>query len=163
MPFFVTKNGDKYGVSLEAAKISKLAANQLEDDDSMADVYVPNVDFETVREIAEFLEMFAKDPFPTIPVPLPHSDFDLLLPEPYVALMKAMPNKKVFRMLQAADFMVIDPLIELTASYIASQCKGKTPDQIRILFNLENELTDEEKALVEEENAWQNDEELGGP
>lgn len=44
--------------------------------------------------------------------------------------------------------MDIKPLLELTCAKIASLVKGKTTDQIRDEFNIVNDFTPEEEALV---------------
>ncbi len=42
---------------------------------------------------------------------------------------------------QAANFMDIKPLLDLSCAKVASMLKGKTPEQIRKQFNIANDFT----------------------
>ena len=50
--------------------------------------------------------------------------------------------------------MDIKPLLELASSKIASIIKGKSPEEIRKIFNIQNDFTPEEEAQIREENQW---------
>jgi hypothetical protein len=55
---------------------------------------------------------------------------------------------------QAANYMDIKPLLDLTCAKVASMIKGKTPEQIRKTFNITNDFTPEEEEAVRAENKW---------
>ena len=40
------------------------------------------------------------------------------------------------------------------ADQVADEIKGKTPEEIRIRFNIKNDFTPEEEEEVKRENAW---------
>ena len=50
--------------------------------------------------------------------------------------------------------MDIKPLLDLTCATVASMIKGKTPEEIRAHFNIQNDFTPEEEEEVRRENAW---------
>jgi len=54
----------------------------------------------------------------------------------------------------AANYLDIKPLLDLGCAYVASMIKGKTPEQIRQMFNIENDFTPEEEAQIKQENKW---------
>ena len=54
----------------------------------------------------------------------------------------------------ASNFLDIDPLIELSCAKLASQIKGKSAEEIRKKFGIENDFTPEEEAQIREENKW---------
>ena len=49
---------------------------------------------------------------------------------------------------QAANYMDIKPLLDLTCAKVASMIKGRTPEEIRKVFNIVNDFTPEEEAQV---------------
>ena len=50
--------------------------------------------------------------------------------------------------------MDIRPLMELASSKVASVIKGKSPEEIRKTFNIQNDFTPEEENQIREENQW---------
>lgn len=56
--------------------------------------------------------------------------------------------------MQAANFLDIKSLLDLTCQKVADMIKGKQPEEIRKIFNIENDFTPEEEAKIREENQW---------
>lgn len=59
--------------------------------------------------------------------------------------------------MQAANFLDIQSLLDLTCKTVADMIKGKTPEQIRSEFDIENDFTPEELDEVRRDNAWCDD------
>lgn len=55
---------------------------------------------------------------------------------------------------QAANYLNIKSLLDLTCLTVANMIKGKTPEEIRKTFNIENDFTPEEEEEVRRENQW---------
>ena len=72
---------------------------------------------------------------------------------PRITIPTRPMNADVFA-LQAANYMDIKSLLDLTCAKVASMIKGKTPEDIRKTFNIVNDFTPEEEAKVREENKW---------
>lgn len=54
----------------------------------------------------------------------------------------------VLPLLQAANFLNIKPLLDLTCAKIATKIKGKSVEEIRKTFNIVNDFTPEQEAQV---------------
>lgn len=50
--------------------------------------------------------------------------------------------------------MVVEDLLDSCCQKIASMIRGKSVEEIRKLFNIENDFTPEEEAEIREENSW---------
>ena len=61
---------------------------------------------------------------------------------------------KLFGFLQAANYLNIENLLDLTCQTFAEMIKGKTPEEIRKTFNIKNDFTPEEEEEVRRENQW---------
>ncbi|BAT13930.1 Os11g0456300, partial [Oryza sativa Japonica Group] len=55
---------------------------------------------------------------------------------------------------QAANYLNIKGLLDLTCQTVADMIKGKTPEEIRKTFNIKNDFTPEEEEEIRRENQW---------
>ncbi|XP_052193533.1 SKP1-like protein 1B [Diospyros lotus] len=59
----------------------------------------------------------------------------------------------LFDLILAANYLNIKSLLDSTCQKVAEMIKGKTPEEIRKYFNLED-CTPEDEEVVRRENAW---------
>lgn len=60
----------------------------------------------------------------------------------------------LFHLVLAANYLNIKGLLDITCKTIANMIKGKTPEEIRKTFNIENDFTPEEEEQIRKENEW---------
>ena len=65
----------------------------------------------------------------------------------------------IFALVLAANYLDYKELLETTTQKIADMIKGKTPEQIRELFQIQSDFTLDELEQVRKENQWIEDEE----
>eukprot|EP00036_Acanthoecidae_sp_10tr_P011963 CAMPEP_0182915650 /NCGR_PEP_ID=MMETSP0105_2-20130417/455_1 /TAXON_ID=81532 ORGANISM="Acanthoeca-like sp., Strain 10tr" /NCGR_SAMPLE_ID=MMETSP0105_2 /ASSEMBLY_ACC=CAM_ASM_000205 /LENGTH=181 /DNA_ID=CAMNT_0025052529 /DNA_START=87 /DNA_END=632 /DNA_ORIENTATION=+ len=65
-----------------------------------------------------------------------------------------VPLATLFHMILAANFLDIKSMLNLTCKGVAEMIKGKSPDEIKKIFGIEGEFTEEEKRAVYEEHDW---------
>ena len=63
-------------------------------------------------------------------------------------------QEMLFEVVMAANYLDIKPLLELSCAKVASLIKGKSIQEIRQFFQIENDFSPEEEAQVMEENKW---------
>ncbi|KAI3631491.1 hypothetical protein MIR68_010374 [Amoeboaphelidium protococcarum] len=63
-------------------------------------------------------------------------------------------NELLFKIILAANYLDIKPLLDLGSKCVANMIKGKTAEQIRQTFGLVNDFTPEEEEAIRRENAW---------
>ncbi|KFK33482.1 hypothetical protein AALP_AA5G019000 [Arabis alpina] len=68
--------------------------------------------------------------------------------------MKGLDMDLVFQMILAANYLNIKGLLDLTCQTVADYIKDKQPEEVRKIFNVENDYTSEEEAEVRKENQW---------
>jgi len=66
------------------------------------------------------------------------------------------PNEELQELILAANYLDVKPLLELCAAKIASLMKGKSVEELRAEFNIENDFSPEEEDLIRE-NRWIDD------
>ncbi|PXF46436.1 SKP1-like protein 11 [Gracilariopsis chorda] len=60
----------------------------------------------------------------------------------------------LFQLILAANFLDVQSLLDLTCKTVADMIKGKTPEQIRAEFDIDNDFTPEQLEEVRRDNAW---------
>lgn len=56
--------------------------------------------------------------------------------------------------MQAANYLDVKSLLDLTCQTVADMIKGKKPEEIRKTFNIKNDFTPAEEEEVRRENQW---------
>ena len=149
----VSSDGDKIQISEKASKRSNLIKGILDDYPDEPEVPLHNVKSSILRKIVEYLEYY-KDKEPReIERPLPSNNLNEAIDSwdyQYIDLELEI----IFEIILAANYMDIRPLMDLACAKVASIIKGKSPEEIRKVFNIQNDFTPEEEAQIREENQW---------
>jgi S-phase kinase-associated protein 1 len=136
--------------SLEKFTKCKLVAEALQDADEDEDHEVPLVGIEPriLEKIIECMEH--DDVMPEIQKPLKSNKLiENGVPKWFVDYIEAFDNKDLEKIIVAANYLDYKELLELGCVRVASMIKGKTPDEIKKIFGLVAEETEE--AVVEAE------------
>jgi len=149
-------------VDVDVARQSLLIKDMVEDMDEEelnegTEIPLPNVEFEVLKKCVDYMKYHVTAKVAEIPKPLQgtieeflksvKADFEL-------AFIDKLTNETIIEIIMAANYMNINDLLQLMCAVIASQIKGKTPEQIRELFGIENDFTPEEEERIREENKW---------
>lgn len=149
-------------VSRDAAvSMSELLHDFITADPSLSQVDIPNAASRPLRYVVQYMEHHHNNPAQPIEKPLRGdlrdqiSQWDYLFL--YTDLVKhgdEMQHELLIHVTMAANFLRVKDLIDLCSACTAALIKGKTPEQIRALFNVENDFTPEEEEKIREENRW---------
>ncbi|XP_047332762.1 SKP1-like protein 1B [Impatiens glandulifera] len=118
-------------------------------EDSCADtvIPVPNITGKIMAKVIEYCNRHAETPKSE------EKTFDEELKkfdEDFVQVDQGI----LFDLILAANYLEIKTLLDLTCEAVAEMIKGKTPEEIRMTFNIKNDFTPEEEEEVRKENAW---------
>jgi len=58
------------------------------------------------------------------------------------------------KLCQAANYLDIKDLLDLTCKYVADTMKGKSPEEIRAIFHIVNDYTPEEEQEIRRDLSW---------
>jgi len=153
-----SNEGDIFNVDLKTAKMSKTVKTMLEDlgfDDSKKDETVPLprvssdilrliIDWSTYHKDDKVYENNNDDYKERRIDDIPKWDIDFLKVDQGI----------LFEIILAASYLDINDLLEIGCQTVANMMKGKTPEEIRKIFNIENDLTPKEEDEIRKENEW---------
>ncbi|KAL8543317.1 hypothetical protein ACS0TY_004023 [Phlomoides rotata] len=143
---FVLKclDGTEFQVDEAAALQSQTIKHMIEDDCAHDNIPVPNVTAPILAKVIEYCKRHVDDDNAS-EIDLKSFDDDFV---------KVDPPTVLFDLIQAANYLNISGLLDLTCQAVANMMKGKPTEEVRKLFNIKNDLTPKEEAAIREENAW---------
>ncbi|KAJ3236274.1 hypothetical protein HDU81_010951 [Chytriomyces hyalinus] len=138
---------------------SVLLKNMLEDvgDADELPIPLPNVNAAILKKVIEYCEHHKSDPLPaaeedkdsTDPSKRRSDDID-----EWDASFIKVENELLFEIILAANYLDIKALLDLGCKTVANMIKGKKAEEIREMFNIENDFTPEEEEQIRRENEW---------
>ena len=145
MVLLKSKQEEIFEVDQDVAYQSITIQNMIEDTCSNTPVPLPMVDSKILVKIIDYCRFHAKATKDNLPVDEKNA-FD----QEFVKVK----DEELFNLILGANFLDIKSLLDLTCKTVADEIKGKTPEEIRIRFNIKNDFTPEEEEEVKRENAW---------
>ena len=149
----VSSDGEKFQITEKAARRSQLIKGIIDDYPDDPEVPLHNVKSSILQRIISFMEYYKDSEPKEIEKPLPSNNFNECV-DAWDFQFIDLEIEVIFEIIFAANYMDIKPLLELASSKIASVIKGKSPEEIRRIFNIQNDFTPEEEAQIREENQW---------
>ena len=133
----ISSDSNSVDIKTKAALRSNLLKNLIEDYPS-GNYPINEVNYDTLLKIKDYLEHYEDSEPKEISQPLPKKDFiDCVDNWDYDYIN--INEEKIFEIMIAANFMDIQPLLDLTCAKIASEIKGKNEEEIRRLFKFEKD------------------------
>ena len=155
MVTLTSKEGNELKVKYDIAMQSKMLREALEedDDDEQTAIPVPNLDHATLKKAMEFAEHYIETKMAEIDKPLKSANLNECVDEWYARFVD-MPQEELFALILGANYLDMRPLLDLACAKVASMIKGKSPQEIRQTFGINQDFTPEELRQIEEENKW---------
>jgi S-phase kinase-associated protein 1 len=136
------------------------------------EIPLPNVKMPILKKIVEYCEKHRADNPPEIEKPLKSNNLNDVVAA-WDAEFINIPNlEDIFEIILAANYLDVRSLLDLGCAKVATLLKGsklmtslhakwcsigKTAEEIRKTFNIQNDFTPEEEQQIKEENKWAED------
>ncbi|KAJ4337625.1 hypothetical protein N0V87_004581 [Didymella glomerata] len=145
-------------VDRQVAERSILIKNLLEDlgGDNEESIPIPNVNEAVMKKVLEWCGHHRNDP------PASQDDdsdsrkksTDI---DEWDQKFMQVDQEMLFEIILAANYLDIKALLDVGCKTVANMIKGKSPDEIRKTFNIQNDFTPEEEEQIRRENEWAED------
>jgi S-phase kinase-associated protein 1 len=151
-----SSDGAEIKVDRQVAERSILIKNLLEDLPEEANnepIPIPNVNEIILRKVIEWCDHHKADP------PASNDDetdarkktTDL---DEWDQKFMGVDQEMLFEIILAANYLDIKQLLDVGCKTVANMIKGKSPEEIRKQFNIQNDFTPEEEEQIRRENEW---------
>ncbi|KAJ2703985.1 hypothetical protein FB645_003641 [Coemansia sp. IMI 203386] len=125
---------------------------QLQQDTTDDPITLTNVDAKTMEKVVEYCVHHKDDPIieeNKYDVPSRSDDID-----EWDLNFMHVDTDTLFYLLLASNYLDIQPLMNLGCKMVANMIRGKDSGQIRQIFNLTDDYTEEEKEQIRKEDEW---------
>ncbi|XP_073278612.1 SKP1-like protein 1A [Primulina huaijiensis] len=149
--------GDTFEVEELVAMESQTIRNIIEDDCADAFIPLPNVTSKILTKVIEYCKRHVQaeseaDVADGVTMAADKLPDDVL--KKFDTEFVDVDQDTLFDLILAANYLNIRNLLDLTCQTVADMIKGKSPEEVRKLFNIINDYTPEEEEEVRKENAW---------
>lgn len=153
----VSSDGVEKEVARDVAERSILIKNMLEDCGEIDQaIPIPNVNGSVLTKVIEWCEHHKNDPAPTADEETDSRKKSTDIEEWDQKFMQ-VDQEMLFEIILAANYLDIKPLLDVGCKTVANMIKGKSPEEIRKTFNIQNDFTPEEEDQIRRENEWAED------
>ena len=114
------------------------------------DIPMPDIRGDILKQVVEYLIQYKDKEPKELPKPLPSANLLDVTDEWDVTFINGVDLDSTFDVINAANYMDVKALLDLSCAKIASLMKGKTAEEIRTMFNIECDLSEEELKEYEE-------------
>ena len=138
----ISSDGEVFEIDGKIATLSGLLVdfvNEDEDGDKDEPIPLANVTSDVMKKVIEWAEHHKDDP--TQDKKEEEQRLDDIISVWDANFMK-VDQGMLFSLILAANYLKIDGLLDLGCKTVANMVKGKTPDEIRVLFKIRTDLTD---------------------
>ncbi|KAI8013912.1 SKP1-like protein 1B [Camellia lanceoleosa] len=144
-----SSDGETFEVDEAVALESQTIKHMIEDDCADNGIPLPNVTSKILSKVIEYCKKHVETPKSedrATGVEDELKTFDMEFVK--------VDQGTLFDLILAANYLNIKSLLDLTCQTVADMIKGKTPEEIRKTFNIQNDFTPEEEEEVRRENQW---------
>ena len=123
------------------------------DDSGIEDPIPCTISKPILDRVIVFLRHHKENTCPEIARPLSTGNFSEIVPQ-WFADYSEMEQDTLFEVIQAANYLDIQPLLKLLCAKVASIIFDMNNDQIKEYFGIETDLSEEQIQNIREEVAW---------
>ncbi|KAG5644219.1 hypothetical protein DXG03_008814 [Asterophora parasitica] len=160
MVLLVTSDNEQFTTDKDIVERSVLIKNMLEDvGESDQPIPLPNVSSSVLKKVLEYCEHHRGEPLPAPDAEQSQDETRKRTTDisEWDQKFITVDQEMLFEIILAANYLDIKSLLDVGCKTVANMIKGKTPEEIRKLFNIVNDFTPEEEAQIKKENEWAED------
>lgn len=151
-----SSDNEEITVDRDVAERSVLIKNMVGDlgEEAMVEaIPIPNVNAAVLKKVIEWCTHHKNDP-PASSDDDSDSRKKSTEIEEWDQKFMQVDQEMLFEIILAANYLDIKALLDVGCKTVANMIKGKSPEEIRKTFNIQNDFTPEEEDQIRRENEW---------
>ncbi|XP_044440344.1 SKP1-like protein 1 [Triticum aestivum] len=157
-----SSDGKEFEVEEVVAMESQTNRHMIEDDCTDKAIPIPNINSEILSKVIEYCNKHVLAKAGNVATRSPGAAAsNTAAPAALAEDLKIWDAKFIkvnhatlFDLIQAANYLKIEGLLDLTCQTVADMIRGKIPEEIRNFFNIKNDYLPEEEEKIRRENQW---------
>ncbi|XP_006305612.2 SKP1-like protein 18 [Capsella rubella] len=147
-----SSDGESFEIDEAVARQFQIVAHMIEDDCAGKAIPIENITGEILALVIEYGKMHVGEAGKT------EEDEDeeakKKLDEWDAEFVEKLDLQTIFKIILAANYLNFEGLLGFASQTVADYIKDKSPEEVREIFNIENDFTPEEEEEIRRENAW---------
>lgn len=154
----ISNDGVTFETSLIVAQMSETLAHLIEDSGTEEDIPLPNLNSNILRLVLLYCEKYQKENFKSLLESKNEQESEKAkkqLSNYNHQFCSSLENTSILtEVMLASNYLDIKPLLDVTCLTMAMAIKGKSPQEIKQILNVDNAFSAEEEEQIQKEYNW---------
>lgn len=124
----------KYKLTTEECRLSKFISEIIEDCDGEEEIPIMNMEDEILGFVVKYMGMYVANPMEKIQKPIASIDMEKNTAKEYADFIDSISLDQLMKLKDAADYLHIEPLLDLCFCKISTHIKNRDENYIRETF-----------------------------
>lgn len=143
-----SSDGESFEVDEAVAREFEIVGHMLEDGCTGSNIPITTVDSKILAKVIEYCKKHVEV------VNVEGNEEAKKELEEFDKKVVDVDMETLFSLILAANYLNVKGLLDIACQKIADNIKDKQPEEVRTIFNIENDFSPEEEEAVRKENAW---------
>jgi S-phase kinase-associated protein 1 len=139
-------SSDEQRIKVDSKIIEKsyFLKNKIGNSNKKIEINLPEINSKTLQKIVNYLIHYKDKEPQQIPKPLSTNNLNNVTDEWDINFIKDMDINNIYELINASNYLEIPSLLDLACAYVITLIKGKSIEEMRKLFNIECDLSEEQ-------------------
>ncbi len=139
-------SSDDKRIQIESKNVEKsdFLKNKIRNTNKKNEINLPEINYNTLQKIVQYLIHYKEKEPQQIPKPLSSNNLNNVIDEWDINFIKNMDMNSIYDLINASNYLEIPSLLDLSCAYVITLIKGKSIEEMRKIFNIECDLSDEQ-------------------
>ena len=140
----ISSDNQKIQIDSKIVEKSDFLKDKIENSNKNIEFNLPEINYNTLQKIVQYLIHYKEKEPQQIPKPLSSNNLNNVIDEWDINFIKNMDMNSIYDLINASNYLEIPSLLDLSCAYVITLIKGKSIEEMRKIFNIECDLSDEQ-------------------